>query len=202
MRTIRPTSVIAFTFLTCAGLAGCSHNAAPQEEQSAEVLTESADDALVSTQTLLPAQCGGITRLHVLGDIYLGSQPKAEDFAQARKDGIRTVINLRHAAELTDFNEQQVVEAEGLAYVNIPWSGANELTDAIFDSARAQFTSAPRPMLVHCASANRVGAVWIPYRVLDAGVTWDAALVEAKTIGLKSPEFEAKALDYIQRHEK
>ena len=45
-----------------------------------------------------------------------------------------------------------------------------------------------------------MGGVWLPYRVLDAGLSWDAALAEAKTIGLRNPVLEAKAKDYVDRH--
>jgi protein tyrosine phosphatase (PTP) superfamily phosphohydrolase (DUF442 family) len=59
-----------------------------------------------------------------------------------------------------------------------------------------------RPLLFHCASANRVGALWLPYRVLDNGITYDAALAEAKQVGLRAPGMETKAKDYIERHKK
>lgn len=156
----------------------------------------------ITTEKLEPYECGTITRLHTLGGVFLASQPKAEDFAQAKKGGVRTVINLRHDAEIKDFDERKVVEAEGLAYIHLPWDGPGELTDDIFDQAREHLKSAARPILLHCASANRVGAVWLPYRVLDGGLSWDDALAEAKTVGLKSPDYEAKAKDYIQRRKK
>jgi hypothetical protein len=53
---------------------------------------------------------------------------------------------------------------------------------------------------LHCASANRVGAVWIPFRVLDQGIELEAAVAGAKAIGLETPEYEAKARDYVERH--
>jgi len=34
---------------------------------------------------------------------------------------------------------------------------------------------------------------------LDEGVALEAAVTEAKTIGLKTPEFETKARDYVAR---
>ena len=54
-------------------------------------------------------------------------------------------------------------------------------------------------MLVHCFSAGRVGATWLAHRVLDDGLTVEAAVAEAKTIGLKKEDFIAKATDYVQR---
>ena len=150
-------------------------------------------------QTLQPATCGKIARLHALGDVYLAGQPSAADLAEAKKIGIKTVINLRPDAENKDFDERRAVEAEGLAYVHIPVAGARDLTDDVFDKAREQLRTAERPLLLHCATANRVGAVWLPYRVLDGGLAWDAALAEAKTVGLRNAEMEAKAKDYVSQ---
>jgi uncharacterized protein (TIGR01244 family) len=154
----------------------------------------------ITTEKLEPYECGTITRLHTLGGVFLASQPKPEDIVQAKKGGVKTVINLRHAAEIKDFDEKQVVEAEGLAYLNFPFEGPAELTDAVFDTVREHLKTAVRPILLHCSSANRVGAVWLPYRVLDGGLSYDEALSEAKTVGLKSPDYEKKAREYIEKH--
>ena len=54
-------------------------------------------------------------------------------------------------------------------------------------------------MLLHCASSNRVGAVWLAYRALDGGLSIEEAKAEAKIVGLKSPALEAKAIDYVKR---
>jgi protein tyrosine phosphatase (PTP) superfamily phosphohydrolase (DUF442 family) len=86
-----------------------------------------------------------------------------------------------------------------MGFVRIPWNGPGELSDEIFDAARDQLRGAARPLFLHCGSGNRVGAVWIPYRVLDQGVELEAAVAEAKVVGLKTPEFEAKARDYVAR---
>ena len=100
---------------------------------------------------------------------------------------------------MAGFDERRVVEDLGLAYLHLPWNGPGELSDAVFDSAREMLNTAQRPILLHCSSANRVGAVWLPWRVLDGGVSYEHALVEAKVVGLKNPLYEAMARDYIQR---
>ena len=41
--------------------------------------------------------------------------------------------------------------------------------------------------------------MWLPWRVLDGGLSYDEALAEAKTVGLKSPLYEEKAREYIER---
>jgi uncharacterized protein (TIGR01244 family) len=185
----QPTRAAALCGLV-AGLAlGCAKKAPSEPEHQA-----------ITTERLEPYECGTIARLHTYGGVFLASQPSPEDFAQAQKGGVRTVVNLRHADEVTDFDERAVVTDLGLEYVSLPWNGADELTDEVFDRARQVLDTAERPILLHCGSANRVGAVWIPWRVLDGGLSYDEALAEAKTIGLKTSAFEAKAKDYVERH--
>ena len=56
-----------------------------------------------------------------------------------------------------------------------------------------------RPMILHCASANRVGAVWLVHRVIDDGLDYDVALAEAKKVGLRSAEYQQAAESYLRR---
>jgi protein tyrosine/serine phosphatase len=57
------------------------------------------------------------------------------------------------------------------------------------------------PVYIHCASANRVGAMWLIKRVVDDGWDVDRATQEAERIGLTSRELKQFALDYIQRRQ-
>ena len=129
---------------------------------------------------------GTIPNVHSLGDVYLAGQPKPEDFEVAKAEGIKTIINLRHAKEINDVDEEATVKAAGLDYVHLPWNGEGELTDDVIQRSRKLFETAERPILMHCGSANRVGALWIPWRVLDGNVSLEEAIDEAKTIGLKN----------------
>ena len=56
-----------------------------------------------------------------------------------------------------------------------------------------------QPLMLHCGSANRVGAIWLVHRVLDDGIDVDVAVVEAKKVGLRVPSYLEKAKDYIAR---
>ena len=148
---------------------------------------------------LEPAKCGAVKQLHVLDDIFLAGQPSAADFAEFKKRGVKSVLNVRTKEEL-DFDEAKTLKDLGLSYHHIPIASANALTDENFDKIRKLLnTKEERPLLFHCASANRVGAVWLAHRVLDGGLTYDAALIEAKAVGLSAPALEAKAKDYIAK---
>ncbi len=149
---------------------------------------------------LAPAELGSIDHVHALGDVYVASQPTKADLDAAKTRGVKTVIDLRAVTEDRGFDERTVVEGLGLEYVNLPFGKPEELTDDVFDRARELLGTAERPILLHCGSANRAGAVWIPWRVLDTGLTLDAALAEAKTAGLKTAAFEEKAKEYVARH--
>jgi protein tyrosine phosphatase (PTP) superfamily phosphohydrolase (DUF442 family) len=95
------------------------------------------------------------------------------------------------------------VEQLGLTYVSVPFSKADDLTDETLDLLRKQLSGgAERPMLFHCHSGNRVGAVWLAHRVLDGGLTWEAALEEAKTVGMKPAAYEARIQRYVESRRK
>lgn len=155
----------------------------------------------LAVEKLEPYECGSVTRLHTLGGVFLASQPSQEDFRMAKAGGIKTVVNLRQADEL-DWNEEEFIQELGLSYHHVPFKVPDELTDEVFDQVRQLLTKQEnKPILLHCSSANRVGAVWLAHRVLDGGISYDEALVEAKTVGLKLPAYEAKAKDYIERQQ-
>ncbi len=155
-----------------------------------------------ATDKLEPYECGTVSKLHTYKGVFLASQPSEADFGQAKKGGVKTVINMRHASENKTFDEAIVVNKLGLTYHNPAWNGPTELSDQRFDEVRSLLRSAERPILLHCSSANRVGPMWMAYRVLDEGASIEQAVLEAKTIGMKSPDYERLAKDYIARHKK
>lgn len=160
---------------------------------------EDKPEKIEKPKKLEPAKCGSVKQLHALGDIYLAGQPSPEDFQEFKKRGVKSVLNLRTKEEL-DFDEAKTIKNLGLEYHHIPIAGPDSLTDENFDKLRKLLNEKEqRPLVLHCTAANRVGAVWLAHRVLDGGLTYDAALAEAKTVGLKTPALEAKAKDYIAK---
>jgi uncharacterized protein (TIGR01244 family) len=153
-----------------------------------------------TSSDLSPHRLGNIERLHVRGNIYLASQPAPDDLEQARRRGVKTVINLRRPDEL-DWDERAKAAELGMAYLSVPFQSPDEMTDETLDRLRALLRGPHnRPLLLHCSSANRVGAVWWAYRVLDEGAIVDAALIEARQVGLSRPGHEAKTRQYIEKN--
>ena len=102
--------------------------------------------------------------------------------------GFKTIIDLRTPAEGTN-EEKQAAEAADLHYINIPVTG-----EGINQKQLATFTkvieNTAKPVLVHCASGNRAGAMWFAYRI-SKGVAPEIASEEGKAAGM-NPEMEQK----------
>lgn len=121
-----------------------------------------------------------------------------------KKDGFKTVINLRVASEPGANVEQHQAKAKelGLNYVHIPFSGGSPDPKVIDTFLATIADKANQPVYVHCASAQRVGTVWLAKRVLQDNYSVEKATNEAHAIGLSNPGLEKFALQYIADHKK
>jgi uncharacterized protein (TIGR01244 family) len=136
-----------------------------------------------------------------LPDIVTAGQPTRENLADVSAAGFRTVLDLRTPDEPRGYDEVAEVAGVGMAYVNVPVT-PDTLAPADFDRVRAVLRDPQqRPVLFHCKSANRVGALLIPYLVLDHGLRRNDALATAARVGLRSTEMADAALRYIDERE-
>ncbi len=102
--------------------------------------------------------------------------------------GFRTIVDLRTPNESGVREEAAAAERAGIRYVNVPTTPATLNGDQVRQVAGALDDPANRPVLLHCASGNRAGAVMALYREHVHGVSHEAALAEARSVGLRSPE--------------
>ncbi|MEK6322589.1 MAG: protein tyrosine phosphatase family protein [Acidobacteriota bacterium] len=134
--------------------------------------------------------------------VATGGQPTDAAFAKLAANGYRAVLNLRTASEGIDLkHEQEAVEKAGMRYVNVPIVSSAPKPEQVGEFIKAVKDKDNQPMLIHCGSANRVGAFWMIYRVVDQGWPEDKALEEATKIGLTSPVLKKFAHDYIVAHQ-
>jgi uncharacterized protein (TIGR01244 family) len=139
--------------------------------------------------------------LQVNKEFCTGGQPRIEHFEKLKGEGVKAVLNLRQPTEHRADEEQAAVAKAGLKYFNIPVVYASP-TDAQVDEF-LEITDDPanRPMFIHCTAAIRVGAFWMIRRVVRDGLTVDAALEEARKVGLtNAPHLEEFARAYIASH--
>lgn len=136
--------------------------------------------------------------------VACGGATDTAALAGLKQDGFKSVINLRQATERgadIDVNRAKATEV-GLKYVHIPFNAGSPETKTVDDFLAAISDKTNQPVFIHCASANRVGAVWLVKRVLQDGWTIEKATEEAKLIGLSSAPLEQFALQYIASHKK
>jgi uncharacterized protein (TIGR01244 family) len=124
--------------------------------------------------------------------------------AGIKKMGFGSIINLRLATEPgADIEaEAAAAKAAGINFVHLPLSGSAP-DPAVADRFLKTITEpGNQPAFIHCASGNRVAAMWLIKRVLVDKWDNDRALEEASQLGSISPVMKMFALDYIQAHKK
>ena len=147
----------------------------------------------------------GVTNFtRVDATVACGGATEASTLDALKKDGFKTVINLRVATEPgVNLEENQAKpKALGLNYVHIPFSGGSPDPKVVDTFLATIADKTNQPVFVHCASAQRVGTVWLVKRVLQDNYSIDKATQEAKAIGLSNPGLEKFALQYIADHKK
>jgi protein tyrosine phosphatase (PTP) superfamily phosphohydrolase (DUF442 family) len=159
--------------------------AAPQSAaSSAPAASPTAADEL----RLERIEVGAARPVHQIGRYYLAGQPASEDLAVWKDKGVRTIVSLRTPGEI-DWDEKAAVEALGMKYVSIPFRGADSLGDEQIEAALAVLKEGDeQPILLHCGTSNRVGAIWYAHRIRNDGLSPEQALAEAKQVGLRSTE--------------
>jgi uncharacterized protein (TIGR01244 family) len=130
-----------------------------------------------------------------------GGQPRPEHLQKLKEEGVKSIMNLRPAAEHRAAEEEAKAKELGLRYFNIPVVFGDPKEEQVTEFLKITDDSKNRPAFIHCAAAIRVGAFWMIRRVLRDGWTIEAAEEEAKKIGLReSPHLNEFARNYIEKH--
>ena len=123
-------------------------------------------------------------------EVLAAGQPSMEQLEAVRDAGYLTVINLRLEAEPGAKREQ--VEGLGMEYVSLPIAGKDGLTRERIQELAWALEEATSPVLLHCGSSNRVGAMLALKAYYLDGVEPEAALALGLDSGLKSLESEVR----------
>lgn len=135
-----------------------------------------------------------------LPGIGAAGQPGSNDWKDLAGAGVRTVVDIRAPNESRGHDEPDAVRAAGMTYVSIPVTQST-LGDEQFDALRNLLRDpSRRPIVVHCATSNRVGALLLPYFVLDEKQPLEKAIELAIDAGLRSQDLAALAVEYVRRH--
>lgn len=125
--------------------------------------------------------------LQAIDGITASGQPDAGQFALVAEAGYVAVVDLRGESENRGLDEEAVLDELGLDYVQLPLSSPDAISmenAAVLDQILADYDG---PVLVHCGSGNRVGAL-LALRQSLLGADDDDALAYGKSAGLTGLE--------------
>jgi protein tyrosine/serine phosphatase len=119
--------------------------------------------------------------------LYRGRVPKSdEDFAELRRLGIHTILDIRGNAPLSSLRERRRVEAHGFKYLHVRMS-FRPLRDGAGDRVVAAMADEVYyPLYVHCQlDRDRTSAAVAGYRVQIEGWDIPSAETEARSFGIR-----------------
>lgn len=142
-------------------------------------------DAMVSGEATLP-ESGAVST----------AQPNAAALRVAADAGFVAVVDLRGSSEDRGIDEKAEVEALGMTYLSLPIVGGAAIS---FDNASELdrlLAGIDGPVLLHCGTGNRVGALFALREKLH-GASDEAALAKGRAAGLTSPELETVVVERL-----
>ena len=158
------------------------------------------EDSEQEPAKILPESIGSTPNTSTLGGkVFFGGQPPAADLKTYSEKGVKVVINLRMDGELESlgFDEAKTVEGLGMKYLHVPMGRdvpkASDLERIFYALDKA----GEAPVLLHCASSNRVGMIWSIYRAKRNGMSLEDAIAEGRAAGMKSEALEAAARAHL-----
>jgi uncharacterized protein (TIGR01244 family) len=159
----------------------------------------------VSAQQVTKQTVPGVTNFAKLETtIACGGATTPEAVPELKKMGYASIVNMRLANE-TGANvegEAAAAKAANIRYFHIPFSGS--APDPAVADEFLKTIAAPEnnPAYIHCASGNRVSAMWMIKRMVVDHWDADKAYAEANALGLTSPALKQFAIDYAQTHKR
>jgi len=163
-------------FLAITGCIMLVFNACAAEPEVGAVSPLKVDlDAVVAAGVVTPVD--GLTA---------AGQPDEAALKVFARSGYEAVIDLRTEGESRGLDEPTIVEGLGMDYVSLP-IGRDGISFENAKSLDELINSYAGPVLVHCGSSNRVGALLALRASLD-GADDEAALEIGRAGGLKSLE--------------
>jgi len=137
------------------------------------------------------ASCAGNPRSALMNEaeplpgVTTSGQPDEAALRDLADDGFVAVIDLRGTDEDRGFEERGAVEQLGMTYISLPIAGASGITyenASVLDEVLSEIDG---PILLHCASGNRVGAL-LSLRARMHGASSADALEIGTEAGLSS----------------
>ena len=125
--------------------------------------------------------------LQPVDGITSSGQPDADGFKHVADAGYAAVIDLRGPGENRGLDETTVLAELGLDYVVLPLTGPDSISMENAGKLDEILLSYDKPVLIHCGSGNRVGAI-LALRHSLRGASDEEALAYGNSAGLTGLE--------------
>ncbi|MBH8574532.1 protein tyrosine phosphatase family protein [Nostocaceae cyanobacterium CENA369] len=150
-----------------------------------------------------------INAIRINENLTTTGQVIPQQIKQAIQEGFKSVVNLRSPDELGFFkDEQQVVEALGLHYLNVPLK-LEALNEELITKILTALEQIPKPAVVHCAAGMRSTGIALLSIAVEEGLTPEQTLAKARSLGFSfvdhtnvSPRLKQLFVDYVDKHAK
>ncbi len=158
-----------------------------------------------SAQKVTKASVPGVTNFARLETTIACAGATTPEAVPAIKEmGYKSIINMRLASEpgANVEGEAAAAKAAGLNFIHLPFN-ASSPDPAVAERFIAEVTRPENaPAFIHCASGNRVSAMWMIKRMVVDNWDADRAGAEAAELGLTSANLKQFAIDYAASHKK
>lgn len=125
----------------------------------------------------------------------ISAQPEPHEFVAGSQAGVRHVINARGLDEDPGWNQSALMEALGLQYHRVPIARADDLNREAVEAFDQILTDiGDDPAMMHCASGNRVGALFALRAAWLKGEDTESAIEIGKAHGLTGLEPQVRQL--------
>jgi uncharacterized protein (TIGR01244 family) len=157
-----------------------------------------ADSVPANERSGLQALVEGLKKID--DNITIAGYVSPQELQQVARDGFKSVLNIRSPDE-ADFlhDEQQLVEALGLDYLNVPLTITN-VNDDLATKTMRFMDECPKPVLVHCGIGLRAGVLVMMHRATRQGLTPEQAFAQAEAMNLNlraSPKLKTFFEHYV-----
>ena len=142
---------------------------------------------------------GGTPRSMQIGDFLAGGQPNAGDLLELRKQGVRSIVNLRLTQEVSDGptpeQEGGLASVLGLAFAHLPVS-VDHLSEQDVRAFEDAISDLPAPVYVHCGLGQRAATLAL-LADWEASAPASEAIAKAEQQGIA---ISPKVRDFIERY--
>ena len=126
--------------------------------------------------------------VQVAPNVFVAGQPTPEGLARAQKMGVKSIVNLRNKAEMSDpevvsFDEAATVRSLEMTYLHLPSGGPEApYSKELLEEFATILDHAKSPILLHCGSAYRATHMWTAYLIKHQGWSAQQAINVARQI--------------------